>query len=109
MIQHQKYMNKPPFGFGELKLPQIRDYYPSLIMNEINNVQPISDDVYRVFKAVAMESERKRPFGSLIHEFLRGWRVAITDNKTIPLERFKSLYGADKIIGYQKHRLRSIL
>lgn len=94
--------------FLKVNLPLIVDYLPKLIMNEVNSVQPISYDVYKALK-VAMESERKRPFGAMIHDWLSGWLVTIEDNKTIPQERFICLHGIDRIIGYQKHRMRSII
>lgn len=95
-----------------IKMSMIREFTPSLIMQEIASVQPISDDAYNgIYKMCVMSESYKHKFGDLVHSFFHGW-IVFDGISFIPLDQFIRWFGKDKIIKSRREiyrKMRDIL
>jgi len=73
-------------------IPIIRKVVPSIIAEDIMNVQPMNSDIFDSSKFIKHEYyEGEYDFGDIIHNFIKGY-MAYNGNKFINIDEFRKEY-----------------
>ena len=95
----------------QMNLPILNNMISKLISEEICSVQPIPDNCSSYFQSSVITEPINYLFGSLVHQFGRGWMV-YDGTDFINIDRFINMYGRQSIRRHKKEiyrQLRGIL